>query len=65
MKEKKLLLGLMYITGAVLAAIKLIKHLLTHEQSDVSQYIFASAITLICAFSFFRQYKKDKDASHE
>ena len=64
MKEKKLLLGLMCITGAVLAGIKLTKLFLTHEQSGVSQYVFAIAITLICAFSFFRQYKKEKDASH-
>lgn len=64
MKEKKLLLGLMCITMAVLSAIKLTRLLLTHEHAGIYQNIFLIAGSLICAFVFFKQHKKEKDASH-
>lgn len=65
MKEKKLLLGLMCITMAVLSGIKLTKLILTHDQSGVYQSIFLIAGSLICAVVFFKQHKRDQDASHE
>ena len=65
MKGKKLLLGLMCITTAVLSAIKLTRLLLTHEQSGVYQKIFLIAVSLICAIIMFKQHKKENDASHE
>lgn len=65
MKEKKLLLGLMGITMAVLSAIKLTKLILTHEHSGVYQEIFVIAGFLISAVVLFKQHKKENDASHE
>jgi len=65
MKEKKLLLGLMCITMAVLSAIKLTRLILTHEQSGVYQKIFLIAGFLIGAVFMFKQHKKENDASHE
>ena len=65
MKEKKLLLGLMCITMAVLSGIKLTKLILTHDQSGVYQSIFLIAGSRICAVVFFKQHKRDQDASHE
>jgi hypothetical protein len=65
MKEKKMLLGLMCITMAVLSAIKLTRLILTHEQSGVYQKIFLIAGFLIGAVVMFKQHKKENDASHE
>ena len=65
MKGKKLLLGLMCITMAVLSAIELTRLLLAHEQSGVYQKIFLIAGSLICAVVMFKQHRKEKDASHE
>jgi hypothetical protein len=65
MKEKKLLLGLMFITMAIVSAIKLTKLILTHEQSGVYQNIFLISGSLICAVVMFKRHKKENDASHE
>jgi hypothetical protein len=65
MKEKRLLLGLMCITMAVLSAIKLTRLILTHEQSGVYQKIFVIAVFLTGAVVMFKRHKKENDASHE
>lgn len=63
MKGKKLLLGLICISTAVLSAIKLTTLILTHEQSGVYQKIFLITVSLICAVILFKQHNKENDAS--
>jgi len=65
MKGKKLFLGLMCITTAILSAIKLARLILTHELSGIYQEIFLIAGSLICAVVLFKQQKKENDASRE